>query len=282
MINVTAQELEVILTTLENAIAMHDQWREQLQRSMVCRILPDEANLAKDAHQRCAFGQWFYSAGNAHLRKLAVFREIDQQHQTMHDLARELCVRIKGHWAITPKEYDPFMLQAAQFRDALVKLRHKVEDTLQKIDPLTGAFVSSQLLPALEKAQELRKASAQPCSLLLLRFDLARINRERGRQVGDSLLRAAIASIRAALGEQDQVYRHAGAEFVLCLPGKAHAAADSLREKLMAAIDEGVRRDLGDTPTELNVHYGIVELQPDVYIERLLQEASLATFTIHL
>ncbi|MCU0841212.1 MAG: diguanylate cyclase [Thiobacillaceae bacterium] len=280
MINVTSQELEAILDTLDNAIVMHDRWREQLQRGMVCRTLPDESNLARDAHQRCAFGQWFYSPGNAHLRKLEVFRQIEKQHQTMHDLARDLCVRVKGHWAITPREYDPFMERAAAFRDELVKLRHKVEDTLQRIDPLTGAFIASQLLPALKQAQEARKADARPCSLLLLRFDLASINRERGRQMGDSLLRAGIASIRAALGEQDRIYRHAGAEFVICLPGRGHAEADAVREKLMRAIDAGVVRDLGDTPTQLHVHYGIIELEPDAYVERLIQEATLATYTI--
>ena len=80
MINVTTQELESILTTLDKALVMQDQWREQLQRVLICKLPPEEADLAEDAHQQCAFGRWYYGAGNAHLRRLETFQKVEAMH----------------------------------------------------------------------------------------------------------------------------------------------------------------------------------------------------------
>lgn len=281
MINVSVQDLEAILATVDRALEMHAQWREQLQRTLICKLPPREADMADDAHHHCAFGQWFYSPGNAHLRKLPAFKQIEELHETMHAHARELCIRVKGHWAITPKEYDPFIEQMSEFRNALLNMRHKVEETLHKIDPLTGAFVGSQLLPDLHREQEAQRQSGRPYSLLLLRFDLAEINRDHGHAAGDGVLRAGIAGGRTALGPEEKVYRFSGSEFVICLPGKDHAQAEETRGKLLEAIARGLAASPGPAAA-LQVQYGIIELEPDAYIEKLIHAAALATYTIQL
>lgn len=282
MINVTAQELEAILATVDKALDMHAQRREQLQRSLICKLPPREADMADDAHQQCAFGQWFYSPGNAHLRQLPVFKRIEELHEAMHGHARELCIRVKGHWAITPREYDPFITRMASFRESLLQLRHKVEETLHNIDPLTGAFASGLLLADLSREQAAQRASGQPYSLLLLRFDLAQISRQFGHEAGDALLRASIAAVRQALAPGEKVYRHRGAEFVICLPGKSRPAADATREQLLAAIAPALASLPGLPAAALQVHYGIAELVPDSLIEQLINETTLASYSIQL
>ncbi|MEW5769981.1 MAG: diguanylate cyclase [Pseudomonadota bacterium] len=282
MINVTAEELETILATVDRAMDMHAQWREQLQRVLVCKMTPPDSDMTEDAHLHCAFGQWFYSPGNAHLRKLPAFTRIEGLHAAMHGLARELAVRVKGHWTITAKEYDPFIDKVNEFRDELLKLRQKVAETLHKIDPLTGAYNGQHLLPELRLEQEANKVSGQPCSLLLLRFDLLEINRRHGSAVGDNILRAGIGAVRQEMAEQDRVYRHRGAEFVICLPGKPEAQAEEVRTTMLSAID----KVLGSLPelasTDLQLHYGILQLAPDSLIEELINQAKLATYRIQI
>lgn len=282
MINVTAQELESILTTIDKALLMHDQWRERLQRALICKLPPEAADMSEDAHQQCAFGQWYYSAGNAHLRKLETFKKVEILHQAMHVMARDLCTHIKGHWAITPKEYDPFARQITTFRGELLKLRQKVEDTLQTIDALTGAYASSQLLPELRREQEVQKTSGQPYSLLLLRFDLEQLNRDHGQDKGDAILRASLSVIRHALDRVDRVYRYRGVEFVICLPGKTPEQAQGIRQSLLDAMGREITKQVGDITAELPVHYGIVELEPDSYIEQLMMQTARAAYIIRL
>jgi diguanylate cyclase (GGDEF)-like protein len=282
MINVTAQELEIILTTIDKALVMHDQWREKLQRALICKLPPDEANLAENAHQQCAFGQWYYGAGNAHLRRLETFQKVEAMHEVVHKLGRDLCTHAKAHWPITPKEYDPFLAQIAAFRGELLKLRHKVEETLHTIDALTGAYTSALLLPHLRREQEELKTHGHSYSLLLLHFDLAQLNREHGHDKGDAILRACLTSIRQALGPEDRVYRYTGAEFVICLPGKTPEAAQVVRELLMNRMSEALAKDFGEGAWTLPLHYGIVALESDIYIEHLINQAAMAAYTIQL
>lgn len=64
MINVTTKELQQILKTIDDALAMHGKWLDGLHRTFACRLPPADSQIAEDAHQRCAFGQWFYGKNN--------------------------------------------------------------------------------------------------------------------------------------------------------------------------------------------------------------------------
>ena len=282
MINVTAQELESILSTIDKALAMHEAWREQIQRTLACKLPPRDLDMADDAHHQCAFGHWYYSPSNAHLRKLPTFKKIEEMHEVMHGHARELCIRIKGHWAISPKEYDPYIEQVAQFRSVLLQLREKVFETVHKIEPLTGAYCSTHLLPELELEQAKKKASGEAYSLLMLRFDLANFNVEFGRDKGDEILRASISGIRDVLDAGEKVYRYEGPEFVICLPGKGAAEAHKVKEQLLLVIGQAVESMAGKATAKLSIQYGIADLEPDTYIKKLISQAERATYTINI
>jgi diguanylate cyclase (GGDEF)-like protein len=282
MINVTAQELETILTTIDKALTMHDDWREQLQRILACKLPPNETDMADDAHRQCAFGSWFYSSSNAHLRDLPSFKKIEEMHQVMHGRARALCIRLKGHWPVTPLEYDPYIDQVARFRAELIQLRQKVFETLHKIDPLTGAYSGAHILPELERERVQNKNKGQAYSLLMLRFDLFNINQALGRAKGDEILYASITGIRGALDAGDMVYRYAGAEFVICLPGKAASEAHKTREHLLAIISQAVETAAESSAASLDIHYAITELDSATHIEQLINQAARATYTINI
>ncbi|OYY95860.1 MAG: hypothetical protein B7Y41_00820 [Hydrogenophilales bacterium 28-61-23] len=282
MINVTAQELETILVTIDKALAMHEVWRDQIQRTLACRMSPREADMDDEAHYQCDFGVWFYSPTNANIRNLTSFKKIEAMHQIMHARARELCIRLKGHWHITPKEYDLYIEQVVSFRAELTQLRQKVFDTLHKIDPLTGAYSGAHILADLEREQAQKKTRGQAYSLLMLRFDLFDINQVFGRAKGDDILRASISAIRGALDAGEKVYRYAGAEFVICLPGKDASDADKTRQRLLAIISRAIETAVENSAASLQIHYAITELDPDTYIEQLINQAARATYTIRI
>lgn len=281
MINVSTEALEEILATVDKAMAMHERWRDAVHRTLVCRLPPEPMCLAEDAHKQCPFGLWFYGPGNAHLRKLESFRQVEAAHTRMHDMGRELCTRLKAHWAITPNEYDPFIAQIADFRGELTRLRDKVEETLHNIDPLTGAFRGEQLLPELRRAQTEEKRAGRPYSLLLLRFDLDAVNHAHGHDKGDAILRAGLAAIRLGLAAEERVYRYTGAEFVICLPGRSRAEAEDVRAALLEKMEQALAGRIAEVAGSIPVQYGIVGLESEAH-DQLISQAAMATYTLQL
>jgi len=282
MINVTSEELERILTTIEEALILHEKWLANLHRILACRLTPTEADMAEDAHRRCAFGHWFYSKGNSGLRKLAVFGKIGEMHEAMHDSAREICMRFEVMGKAPLGGYDEFIEDMEKFREELVGLRHKVSYTLQNIDPLSGAFNHIQLLPDLKAEQQRLKESGAQYSLLLMDLDLKEINKSHGHEMGDKVLRTTILSIREALSPGDKIYRYDGAEFVICLPGKSTSDAERIKEQLLKKMGEALVETTGESDAHLQINYGVVELNPDAYLEELLDRSSRSTYTITL
>lgn len=280
MINVTAEELEKIVSTIDEALVLHGRWREKLERNLICRLPPEESDMAEDAHQKCAFGRWFYSKSNEHLRGLPAFTNIGKLHQAMHNSAREVCIKSKALGTVSAEDYDLFLGDMSTFRNDLLNLQRRVSYTLQNIDPLTGAFKSSKLLPDLRMEQQRLKEGGEPYSLLLLDIDLKTINKNHGHAAGDKVLRAAIMGIGGKLSPKDKIYRYGGAEFVICLPGKRAADADAVRELLLKNIDEVLVAVLGDPNTALNIYHSIIELNPHAYLEELLDQATRSTYTV--
>lgn len=282
MINVTSEELERIFRTMEEALALHEKWRDNLHRTFSCKLPPSAADMAEDAHRQCAFGHWFYSKGNAHLHILPAFKKIGDLHQEMHGGARELCRLLDVMGKVPVEKYDGLIGQMANFREELAGMQRKVSYTLQNIDPLTGAYRNSRLLPDLKAEQEKLCQSGKSYSLLLMDIDLKTINQNRGHITGDKVLQTAILSIREALGAGDRIYRYGGAEFVICLPGKDVNEAEAVREALMKKIGEALSGIAGETPDALNIHYGIVKLDHDAYLEELLDRSARSTYTINM
>lgn len=282
MIIVTAEELEKIVSTIDEALVLHGKWREQLERTLICRLPPLESDMDEDAHRKCAFGRWYYSKGNERLRGLPAFTNIGKLHQGMHDSAREVFIKSKALGSVTAEDYDLFLGDMATFRDELLNLQHRVSYTLQNIDPLTGAFKSSKLLPDLREVQQRLSESGHAYSLLLLDVDLKAINKSHGHATGDKVLRAVITGVAAMLSSKDKIYRYGGAEFVICLPEKNTAEAATLSESLLKKTEEVLVEVMGDPNTALNIYHSVIELEPNAYLEELLDQATRSTYTIGL
>jgi diguanylate cyclase (GGDEF)-like protein len=278
VINVTVEELEKIQKTVDDALAMHGKWLENLQRIFACRLSPNESDLAVDAHQNCDFGRWFYGKSNSRLREIPAFQKIEALHKSMHNTVREICAKLRVSGVVQPDDYDVLLGEVKRFSAALLELRNKVDYTLKNIDPVTAAITNTRLLPNLKAEQQKLRESGQPYSLLLVNVDVKQINYEHSREMGDQVLRSSVMTIKDELDGSGQVYRYSGAEFVVTLPEKSREQAEQIKEQLLKRIGEAASNVLGKANGKLNIHYGIVMLDPAAYIEQLIDQCARSTF----
>lgn len=282
MINVSSEELGAIIAKIDDAIALHDKWRERFQRDLICRLPPPDTELNAHAHELCAFGRWLYGKGNAHMLAMPAFQSIEALHRKMHVKVRELYEKRLAGRSTGVDDYDDYLGTAISFRDQLNLVKERVAFMLHNIDPLTGAYRQSQLLPELRAEQQRQRETGAAYSLLLIDLDLKEINQRLGHDTGDKVLQTAIANVRQALGARDRIYRLVGAEFVICLPGKSAADAEPIKERLLAQIGIAVAATASKIDPTFKLNYGIVELVPDAYLEQLLDQAVRQSYTINL
>lgn len=281
MISVVSEDLERVLATIDCALAQHQTWCDNLNRTLVCRLAPAEADMADDAHHRCEFARWFYSKGNAHFRDLPAFRNIGEVHKSLHQSAREICIKAKSLGMLPVEDYDLFLGSMLSFRKELHDLGHRVSSTLENIDSLTGAFNQSKLIPDLRAVQQELKETGKPYSLLLLDLDLKKINGIHGRDFGDMVLRTILYKIRKALDFGDRIYRYVGAEFIVCLPDRNAGDAEFIKEELLKEIGKALVDAAGESKADLNIQYGILDLDPNANFEELMNKAERLTHTIN-
>lgn len=270
MISVVSEELEQVLISIEDALVWHELWREDLLRTLACRLAPKPDDMADDAHRRCGFGIWYHGKANASFRELPDFRGFEELHKAVHLSARDICVKAKSQGGLEEEDYDRFYGSVLCFRESIHDLRRRLLLTLKQIDVLTGAFNQSLLLPHLRAVRRELKENGMPCSLLLLNFDLKKINGIHGRHLGDLALRKVIHSVKAELGSRERIYRYAGAEFIICLPGRSEVDAELFMDMLLNKIDAGQTEATGALKEGMNIRYGILSLDPDVNLDEQL------------
>lgn len=133
MSSVSAEEIEQILGTIEKALQMHTKWYEDLVRRLLCKLpLPDSV-VAKNAHQHCDFGCWFYGNINERSHGLPAFAEIGELHKIMHDSARELYLKMKATGMVHEDDYDYFTRNVSRFKGELAEFRQRVLNTLNHV-----------------------------------------------------------------------------------------------------------------------------------------------------
>jgi diguanylate cyclase len=65
LLEMTREQKRAALNELRQAIFQHDLWYESFNRTIICNQVPDERDLAEDAHKRWPFGKWLHGNGAA-------------------------------------------------------------------------------------------------------------------------------------------------------------------------------------------------------------------------
>jgi diguanylate cyclase (GGDEF)-like protein/PAS domain S-box-containing protein len=140
-------------------------------------------------------------------------------------------------------------------------------------DPLTGAFNRRYMQEQLRSA--LQRAGWVTASLVLIDVDhFKMINDRYGHVAGDTALLGIAGLARRLSRDSDQLFRMGGDEFLLYLPGVAHAGAVTIAERLRRAVEQA--QLLKECPLTLSI--GVAELQKGDDAEAWLRRADVALY----
>ncbi|MBI5460605.1 MAG: diguanylate cyclase [Gammaproteobacteria bacterium] len=279
MFFIRQEELLGALLQLKQALYNHEQWHKDLIRSLVCRLPCDPRDTTGDAHLHCRFGQWYYTAAPEIVREHAAFTAMEMEHKNMHALAARLLLSFEHAGSVATADYDSFANALEKLRLQLHSLIGEIEDSLYKLDPLTGAESRIGLLAALRQIHALIKRAAQACSVAILDLDRFKdINDSHGHIIGDHVLSAVVRYVKTCLRPYDRIFRYGGEEFLISLPNTDLQTAQAVMERIREGLAGQVLTHDGDTPILVTASFGIAPLEAAVSIEESIDRADRALY----
>lgn len=165
---------------------------------------------------------------------------------------------VEGVLAIQSRQ--PGAFGAAEQR-LLESIGHQVAASLQNahlyqmamVDSLTGLFVRRYFDARIDEEIERSKRYGTPFSVVMIDLDdFKQLNDTHGHLVGDRVLRAVAAIVRAQMRGVDTAARYGGEELALILPRTEMVAAYNQAERIRSAIaDQKVAVDPGAGESEV-------------------------------
>jgi diguanylate cyclase len=239
-------ELHAAAAELDRCLYNHEEWLNGLFGTLICRLRPDERDLAPDAHQKCRLGQWYYSPlGTATaLVDQPGFAELGAEHERMHQCAAEMLHASESGEIVPLDYYQRFMNALKRMRMEIFTLRRDIEDTLYALDPLTSVPGRIGLLSKLREQQSLVERGVQPCCVAIMDLDnFKSVNDVYGHAAGDKVLVIFAHHIAQGLRPYDRIFRYGGEEFLVVLPDTNLEEGFDILERL--------RQELGKLPLEV-------------------------------
>ncbi len=279
--NYTAEQLRAAISELDRALFNHEQWFDSLLAVLICRVNPDERDLDEAAHRRCRFGQWYYSSAGTHsaLANQPGFAELGVEHEHMHFYAAKMLRAQGAGEPISFDDYQRFISALKRMRMEIASLKQDLEDTLYKLDPLTGVPGRMGVLGKLRELRSLVRPNVQSCTLAMMDIDdFKQVNDRGGHVAGDKVLVSMVQYVTNRLRATDKIYRYGGEEFLIILPGT------TLKEGL--EIIERLREGLASLPHTLetgeSIHvtasFGLTEITSASPVEEDIARADSALY----
>lgn len=272
------QNLLLLIEQLDLAISLHIGWLKVFHLNLVCGKSPDgTGDVAVNAHERCAFGKWFYHEGRAALDAYEATGSIESVHREMHDAARDLLRGKRDDGTLCGDGYARFIDLANSFKGQMRALQNDVIKRVCSVDQLTGAWNRYEMYHRLGQEMERIRRKGGSCTLVMMDIDyFKRVNDDFGHNAGDRVLQQLIQHCVERLRTYDAVFRYGGEEFLLCLPGSTTTDAAGLVERLRESI-RAQAFDIGDgRSTHITVSFGIATLAKGKEMEDTLLEADHA------
>jgi len=275
----TREELQDILTHLDNALHNHLEWYKSLVRILVCRLPGNAQDMKPQSHRLCLLGQWYYKDAPKKLMEHPGFENLGITHKLMHQLAAQLLQTMKVGNSIDPHEFDIFSNTLERLQLEFASLKQEVEILLYTHDPLTGAINRTNLLPTLRGLQEMNKRELQTCSLTMMDLDLFKvINDNFGHPAGDVVLASVARYMSEHLRSYDKLFRYGGEEFLICMLNTdkevAYKRIEVLRKDLAKQPINIGKQD----PVYITASFGISNLDSDLSIDESIESADRALY----
>lgn len=272
-------DMRKALSELEQALFHHEQWHEELTRTLICGLTPDARDVEEDAHHKCRFGQWLYCAGANVLARHPAFAEIETLHQRLHHSARNLLTTSVNREPIPLHDYERFVNVLKQMRLEISTTKHELEDAIYNLDPLTGAASRVGMLTKLREQQALVQRKVHFCCLAMVDIDHFKVvNDTYGHAMGDRVLATVAQQMKAQMRPYDTVFRYGGEEFLICMPTMEIKSAFAAMDRLRACV-AALEFESGDHPSfHVTVSFGLTLLDPDASVETSIERADKALY----
>jgi diguanylate cyclase (GGDEF)-like protein len=232
----TNQQLQLVMTQLDQAIYSHNQWYKKLLRVLITHQKPDESDLMLDAHKQCSFGQMYENLQTTFIQENSEFISLGHEHELMHNNARTLLQRTVDGLPISLEELDYFDNSLDKMRFAFQALRDEFSEIVHNRDPLTEAQTRANLLTELSRQQSLVQRGLQSCALIMFDLDyFKKVNDEYGHSMGDAVLVSSIKYVKLILREYDHINRYGGG-FIICMPSTTIDQASLVAERIRESI----------------------------------------------
>jgi diguanylate cyclase len=272
-------EMRMALNELEQALFHHEQWYEDLHRTLICTQAPDARDTQEDAHRKCRFGQWLYGKGSERIGSRPGFAQIKTTHELMHDYTRKLLQASSAGKPISLDTYEHFSNALKQMRLEILTTKHELEDAIFNLDPLTGASSRIGMLTKLREQQSLVIRKVHFTCIAMMDLDhFKEVNDLYGHTMGDQVLVEIAHRVISGLRPYDSFFRWGGEEFLICTPNtelhQARPIIDRLREQVAAMEFKGEHQK----PFNVTVSFGLTLLDPDVPVEESIERADKALY----
>ncbi len=280
MVSFTNEQLQQVISQLDQAMYNHEQWYKNLLRLMVLQLPPEVADLEPDAHHHCRFGQWYESDQAASLMGNASFALLEEAHEKLHNSARVMLERIADDLAVHVGDWNQFDNDVDKFRLELSALHHEFSELAHNLDPLTEAQTRASLMLELTEYYALVKRGRIDCTLAMLDLDnFKRVNDTYGHAVGDTVLVATVKRLKSLLRPYDKIYRYGGEEFLICMPGISLKKACEVAERMRLALaEQRIPINGSDEKLQVTASFGIAMLNPLTSIEESINAADKALY----
>ena len=166
-------------------------------------------------------------------------------------------------------------------RDMTEKRRADAQiERLALFDQLTGLPNRTQLQSRFKSALNLAQRNGEAMTLMFLDIDhFKNINDTLGHSIGDQLLMAVAARLKASLREQDTLSRLGGDEFILLLPDTDQEGARQVACKLLAAAAQPSQIDQHELVNTISIGIAIYPQDGEDF-ETLSKNADTAMYRI--
>jgi diguanylate cyclase len=267
------------LSHLELALHHHEQWVEELNATLICRLPPDARDTSDNAHQHCRFGQWYYGLGTKNLGLHEGFVSVEAEHKRMHQIAAQLLETTARGETIPLQDYEKFVSALKRMRLEIVTLRQDLEECIFNIDPLTGAAGRVRMLTYLREQHNLVRRKAQSFSIAMMDLDHFKlVNDKYGHLVGDQVLAGCSHFILSNLRPYDKLFRFGGEEFLICLPNSETDVAVAAIERLRTGLSELPFEANGHGQFKITASFGVTLLEPQFTVEQSIEKADTALY----
>jgi diguanylate cyclase len=207
------------------------------------------------------------------------YLSLEAEHTLMHRLASKLLVASMNSESVSSMDDDNFASALDRLRLNISSLKHEIEETLYKRDPLTGVRNRVSMLSDLRYVHEMVKRHTQDVTIAIMDIDhFKNVNDSYGHPIGDKVLSAVAEFLMQHTRPYDKVYRYGGEEFLVCMCNTDIETASDVLERLREELSHFTAVAEKGVPLSVSASFGVSSLEGGSSVDEAIIRADEALY----